>query len=230
MTKTEDQKPKAPSAILLAAGQSRRMGAFKPLLPFGSTTVMRSCIDNLQAAGVGEVVVVVGHRAREVEASLAGVSNLTFALNSESESEMITSLLCGLSRISHPVNAVLVALTDQPGIPALVIEGIIAAWQQGAQLVVPQFEGHGGHPVLIDMKFREELLTLAPDSTLRSFFAAHRDEILRLTVDSPYIARDLDTWEDYRALHEEVFGVLPAEAEREVPSKSPTTDPTKESD
>jgi molybdenum cofactor cytidylyltransferase len=58
------------SAILLAAGRSRRMGAFKPLLPFGARTVIETCIDNLRAAGVTEIVVVVGHRGAEVRARL----------------------------------------------------------------------------------------------------------------------------------------------------------------
>src|SRR5256886_9179074 len=100
MTKTEDQKPKTSdvAAILLAAGQSRRMGAFKPLLPFGDQTVIESCIANLRASEVDEIVVVVGHRADEVREHLkeAGVR---FAVNSDPESAMAVSIARGVEQI-----------------------------------------------------------------------------------------------------------------------------------
>src|SRR5256885_11847882 len=70
------------AALLLAAGQSRRMGAFKPLLPFGGSTVVDSCIANLRGASVDEIIVVVGHRADEVREHLQN-ANVTFALNDE---------------------------------------------------------------------------------------------------------------------------------------------------
>src|SRR5207245_6743724 len=70
------------AALLLAAGRSRRMGAFKPLLPFGDRTVIERCVANLRAAGVREVIVVLGHRADEVRAHL-GDSEVRFAFNTE---------------------------------------------------------------------------------------------------------------------------------------------------
>ena len=60
------------AAILLAAGQSKRMGAFKPLLPFGNKTVIECCIDYLREGGVETIVVVLGHRADEVRKSISG--------------------------------------------------------------------------------------------------------------------------------------------------------------
>ncbi|MFL6229050.1 MAG: NTP transferase domain-containing protein, partial [Pyrinomonadaceae bacterium] len=65
-TTDDGQRTLGVAAILLAAGRSRRMGAFKPLLPFGATTVIESCINNLRGAGVAEIVVVLGHRAEEL--------------------------------------------------------------------------------------------------------------------------------------------------------------------
>ena len=196
------------SAILLAAGQSQRMGAFKPLLPFGNTTVIESCIQNLRDAGVEDIVVVVGHRAEELQQALTG-SHVTFALNPNPNSEMSDSIACGLSTLPSEAKATLIALTDQPSIPSEVIRAIIGQWMSGKKLVIPEFNGRGGHPVLVDLGFRGELLKLDPSSGLRSFFQAHSDQILRLPVNSPFIARDMDTWDDYRALHKEVFGLLP---------------------
>src|SRR5437763_5960428 len=105
------------AAILLAAGRSRRMGAFKPLLPFGGVTVVEACIANLLDAGVGEVVIVVGHRAEEVRAALAHFEFVRFAFNDEPGSEMGVSVARGVDALSEGVSAALVALVDQPATP-----------------------------------------------------------------------------------------------------------------
>jgi molybdenum cofactor cytidylyltransferase len=197
------------AAILLAAGRSRRMGAFKPLLPFGDETVIESCIGNLREGGVEKVVVVVGYRADEVLGRLAHLP-VIFATNPDSDSEMGASIARGVEQVPGEAEAVLVALSDHPAIPSQVIRILIDKWRDtGARLVVPEYEGRGGHPVLLDASFRDELLNLDSRRGLRALFDAHRDEVLRVAVASPYVARDMDTWEDYLALHEEIFGSQP---------------------
>jgi len=202
--KTKDQV----SAILLAAGRSRRMGAFKPLLPFGDTTVIESCLNNLHAAGIENIIVVVGHRTEEVQARLKN-RNVSFALNPDPDSEMSASIACGVKVISDSAKALLISLVDHPAVPPEIVTLLITEWNQGAKLVQPEYNGRGGHPVLIDLVYRHELLALDPRKGLRSLFTAHHEEVRRLPVDSPYVARDMDTWEDYLRLHEDVFGVAP---------------------
>jgi CTP:molybdopterin cytidylyltransferase MocA len=108
------------------------------------------------------------------------------------------------------VETILVALCDQPAIPPEVIRFLInERARTGARLVVPEFMGRGGHPVLLDKSFRRELLTLAPARGLRALFDAYRDDVLRVGVASAYVARDMDTWDDYRALYLELFGAPP---------------------
>jgi CTP:molybdopterin cytidylyltransferase MocA len=63
--------------------------------------------------------------------------------------------------------------------------------------------------VLIDVHYREELQNLDPHNGLRGFFARHRQEVLRLSVESPFVAQDMDTWDDYVSLHKAVFGHKP---------------------
>jgi molybdenum cofactor cytidylyltransferase len=208
----EDQSPKTKdqiSAVLLAAGRSRRMGAFKPLLPFGDTTVIESCLNNLHTAGVENIVVVLGHRAEEVQAQLKNLK-ASFALNPAPDSEMSASIACGVELINENAKALLISLVDHPAVPSDVVTLLINEWNQGAKLVQPEYHGRGGHPVLIDLVYRQELLALNPHKGLRGLFDAHREEVRRVPVDSPYVARDMDTWEDYRRLHEDVFGVAPA--------------------
>ena len=215
---TRSQRPKIEdqiSAIILAAGRSQRMGAFKPLLPFGGSTVIESCIASLRGAGVQNLVVVVGHRHEEVRAKLQN-QDVAFAFNPDPESEMSVSIACGLNLINESAKALLITPVDLPAVPPEIVTQLINEWRAGARLLQPEHKGRGGHPVLIDLTYRQELLSLDPDQGLRALFAAHREEVRRMPVASPYVARDMDTWEDYRQLHQDVFGVSPADYLRDM--------------
>ena len=195
------------SAVILAAGQSTRMGAFKPLLPFGKQTVIESTIDYLRTGGVETIVVVLGHRAEELQNRLGHLSVL-FALNPDPASEMSASITAGIAKIPSS-GATLIALADHPAVPPSIISTLISEWKHGSSLIIPTWQNRGGHPVLIDLHHRAELQNLDPNRGLKAFFDAHRDEVKRIPVDSPFIARDMDTWDDYVALHQEVFGEPP---------------------
>jgi molybdenum cofactor cytidylyltransferase len=182
------------------------MGAFKPLLPFGNKTVIECCIDYLRAGGAETIVVVLGHRANEIRERLKQVD---FAINPDPNSEMADSIRVGLQALPETTKAVVIAPADHPAIPAHVVSMLIAEWKNGARLVIPTWQGRGGHPVLIDLSYRTQLLNLDPAGGLRTLFDAHRDEVKRIAVDSPFIARDMDTWDDYRALHNEAVGEPP---------------------
>lgn len=211
------------AAIILAAGRSERMGAFKPLLPFGALTVIEACVGYLRGGGVKTVVVVLGQgpRADDLQNHLKD-SSVTFAVNPDNTSQMSDSIACGVQAIPHSAKAVLITPADNPAVPAEVVRILIDEWRNGARLVMPTNSGRGGHPVLVDLEFIDELRHLGTGGGLKGFFDAHRDEVSRVAVGSDYIARDMDTWDDYRALHQEVFGVLPPEfPARTVDNKGP---------
>jgi len=190
------------------------MGAFKPLLPFGKQTVIESCVDYLRHGGVETIVVVVGHRAEEVRRQLQHLP-VEFVVNPDPESEMDLSIALGVARLPLNTKATLIALADHPAVPPTVVSTLISAWQDGASLVIPTWQNRGGHPVLVDLQYRTELQNLDPNRGLRALFDAHRDELRRVPVESPYVARDMDTWDDYSALYQEVFGEPPPDPPRE---------------
>lgn len=192
------------AAILLAAGQSKRMGAFKPLLPFGNKTVIECCIDYLRKGGVETIVVVLGYRADEIRERLKEY-DLRFALNPDPGSEMGASIVAGIRELPETSRATLIALSDHPAVPAKVVSTLIDAWTGGARLVIPTWQNRGGHPVLVDLGFKSELLNMSREG-LRTVFENHAGEVLRIEVDSPFVARDMDTWDDYVILHKEVTG------------------------
>ena len=198
------------AGIILAAGRSQRMGAFKPLLPFGDTTVIDSCLQNLRAGGVKTVILVVGHRADELREHLKN-SGVVFAVNPDPQSEMSSSIACAVRELPKEAKALLITPVDHPAIPSKVVSQLIDEWGKGHGLVKPTWQGKGGHPVLIDLSFKDELLRLDSNLGLKALFDTHKDQVKRLPVDSIYIARDMDTWEDYAALHRDVFGKLPSD-------------------
>jgi molybdenum cofactor cytidylyltransferase len=191
------------AAILLAAGRSSRMGAFKPLLPFGNKTVIECCIDYLRDGGIHEIVVVLGHRADNIRRQVSGVK---FALNPDPDSAMGASIAAGVRELPETAQATMISLVDHPAIPPTVVSTLLESWKTGTRLVVPTWQDRGGHPVLVDLSFKAELLALPANGGLRAFFDSHRHEVTRVPVDSPFIARDMDTWDDYTSLHMEVTG------------------------
>jgi molybdenum cofactor cytidylyltransferase len=210
MTESHDEV----AAIILAAGRSSRMGAFKPLLPFGPKTVVESCIDALRAGGVETVIVVVSSEQLATFQEHLRQSNVRFALNPDDASAMSASVELGVRAVPDNTKAVLILPVDHAAVPGEVIAAVIQAWRKGAVLVKPVVDGRGGHPVLVDLRFRDELLRLDPNQGLKGLFAAHETQVTRLPVESNYIARDMDTWDDYRALHEDLFGERPPETAR----------------
>lgn len=197
------------AAIVLAAGLSQRMGKFKPLLPFGNQTVIEYTINYLRAGGVHSIVVVAGHREDEIR-NLLKNQEVIFVVNPRPESAMGDSIKLGVQTAPESTAAFLIAPVDHPAVPSDVVLKLIENWRAGNSLIIPTWNNRGGHPVLVDSSFRDALLALGAGG-LRPFFNAHEREVLRLPVSTPYVVRDMDTWDDYVRLHESFFGFPPKE-------------------
>ncbi|HXD33923.1 MAG TPA: nucleotidyltransferase family protein [Pyrinomonadaceae bacterium] len=211
MTQNKEQSTKNQehiSGIILAAGQSKRMGAFKPLLPFGSKTVIESCVNYLADGGVETIVVVIGQNGESIKQKLQGTA-VHFALNPDPESAMSNSIKYGVSELPSEAQATFITPADHPAVPAAVVAELAKEWRKGGKILVPEFHGRGGHPVLIDLCLRNELVNLDAARGLRALFETYSQEVRRIPVGCPFVARDMDTWDDYRLLHEDVFGVAP---------------------
>ncbi len=186
------------------------MGAYKPLLPFGNQTIIETCVANFECAGITDIVIVVSkHREKEMRARLSHLQ-VRFAVNADEASEMSDSIRCGGEQLSDETNAFFIALADQPSIAPAVIERLIDERRRtNAHIIAPEYGGRGGHPVLIGFALRDELLHLDPKRGLRALMEARKDEVRRVAFETEYVVRDMDTWDDYCALHTETFGVAP---------------------
>lgn len=185
-------------AVVLAAGESSRMGRPKMLLPWGRGTVLSAVVSSLLSAPLWRVVVVLGHRAAEVGGALEPVGpdpRLRVVVNDRYPEGMLTSIQRGAREL--PGSAVLVALGDQPLVTPGTVKAVIRAHEGG--ITVPVHGGRRGHPVLVDASLVGDLLTLPPEAGLRGLFMDHPKRVTYAEVCSEEILIDLDTPADYLA-------------------------------
>jgi molybdenum cofactor cytidylyltransferase len=194
------------TAIVLAAGESRRMGQPKMLLPWGESTLLGRVISTFEAAGLEEILVVTGGARKQVEAMLAGLttqSQVRSIFNPEyAHGEMLSSIQTGLGALRTGTRAALISLGDQPQVREDVIRRICEVFDQTqVNLVVPSFQNRRGHPWLVAQPLWADIRALPNPATPRQFLQAHSDEITYLPVDDDSILRDIDTPEDYQSQH-----------------------------
>lgn len=189
-------------AIILAAGQSKRMGQPKMLLPWGKTTVLGQVISTFSQTQVSEIVIVSGGVREAVEAEAARLAE-KFPVRcihnpAYASGEMLSSLQCGLAALGPGVESTLIALGDQPQLSLDSARKVVAAFEStSARLIVPSYNRRRGHPWLVQRELWGELLALKAPETLRDFLNAHVDEILYVEADQT-ILKDLDTPDDYQ--------------------------------
>ncbi|MBN1451983.1 MAG: nucleotidyltransferase family protein [Anaerolineales bacterium] len=185
------------TALILAAGQSKRMGRPKMLLPWGKTTVLGQVIEVFKAAGIEDILVVTGG-AREQVDTLIGNSARTVFNPNFAEGEMLSSLQVGLAEVRSEVEALLVGLGDQPQVQERSVRLVVEEYAtSGSPLIVPSFQMRRGHPWLVARPYWDEILRMSPPETPRDFLNRHTSEIRYVEVNDPGILKDLDTPEDY---------------------------------
>ncbi len=186
------------SAILLAAGESKRMDVPKLLLPFGSGTILEQTINNLLNSKLDEIIVVVGCRAREMIQMIAN-RPVKIIVNPIYGQGVSTSIVKGLSLVDDRAPAIMLVLADQPLIDSETINQIIEAFfSHNKGIVIPTHKGKRGHPVIFSTKYKKELLGLKGDVGGRQILKKHFDDILEVAVDTQSINIDIDTMNDYR--------------------------------
>jgi molybdenum cofactor cytidylyltransferase len=184
-------------AIILAAGRSRRMGVQKLLLPVGGRPMIARIVDEVLASPVDQVFVVIGEGGARVADALAG-REVCFVTNPEAEGEMLGSVRCGLGALPQDAVAALVVLGDQPGITSDVIATLFGAFRNsGRGIVVPTHDGRRGHPLLVAMRYRDEILTRYDGVGLRGLLEAHPEDVFDVEVPFPAILEDVDRPADY---------------------------------
>ncbi|MCJ7820567.1 MAG: nucleotidyltransferase family protein, partial [Bacteroidales bacterium] len=166
-------------------------------LPYMGMTIIEKVIENVTASSVDETVVVVGCDREKVLEVIAG-RPVMHIVNDNYKSGMLSSVKCGISSLPADFRAVLVFPGDQPMTEAPVIDLVINAYRNsGKGIVIPVHENRRGHPILVDAKYRDEIMNLDDTEGLRVLAGKHPDDVAEAESDNPLILSDIDTMEDY---------------------------------
>ena len=182
------------SAILLAAGSSRRMGQLKQLLPLHDKPIIRHCLDNLITSGIENIVAVLGYRGDEVLAAIQEMP-VQIVLNENQESEMAESVRIGLRAIAEKSSGVLVCLSDHPLVSVDTLKSLMQCFREAPdKIIIPLYKGKRGHPTLFPIHVIKEIFEA---STLRDIIDKNRSRLKFLNVQDEGVILDMDTKEDY---------------------------------
>ena len=182
--------------ILLAAGESRRMGYPKPLLEIGDETFVAHLAATMLRV-VGHLTVVVGAHADRVRPAIPADPRTSIIENPDWAQGQLSSIKAGLRALPPDTSASLIHLTDHPTVKAETFAAVVDAYRQSKKpIVIARYGGRRGHPVLFDRAMFAELLAAPEDQGARVVVNADASRIVYIDVDDPGILLDLDTPED----------------------------------
>ena len=187
------------TAIILAAGQSKRMGQPKMLLPWGDKTVLTHVIATFRKAGLEDILVITGGARERVEDAISDLKVKTVFNEKFSEGEMLSSIQCGIGALKPQTQTMLIGLGDQPQVQVGSVKAVCDAYRETkSKIIVPSFQMRRGHPWLVTRPLWDELLKMEPPNSPRDFLNTHHNNIQYINVNDAGILADLDTPEDYQ--------------------------------
>ena len=188
------------SAVLLAAGESTRMGRPKPLLPWEGTTLVQYQVASLLNGGVDEVCVVTGAGGEAVESLFRDETGVRVVPNPDYKTGKTTSVRAGVRAVDAAAAAIVILAADQPR-PDWVIRHVVDSHlSAGAPVTSPRFQGRGGHPLVFSAGLRQELLEITEAKQgIREVVRRHADRMNLLEFESRVVRLDINTPDTYAA-------------------------------
>jgi len=198
---TATSKPPTVAGLVLAAGESSRMGADKALLMYRGQTFLENIISALREAGIRRIVVVLGHHAELVQQSI-DLAAVEVVVNQDYGRGQTSSLQAGLRVLAgSESDGMVVCLVDHPAISADTLQKLILSFKStGKPVVIPESHGKHGHPVLVGRELFGQLGTLGPGQGADTVIHQYRDQTEFVEVADPGILLDVDDPESYLRL------------------------------
>ncbi|MCU0457208.1 MAG: nucleotidyltransferase family protein [Bacteroidales bacterium] len=185
-------------SIILAAGESKRMGSPKMLLPFGRTTIIETVIENVMNSQAGDCMVVLGAESASIIRVISAWP-VKYCINDDYRKGMLSSVICGFRALPESFSAALVFPADQPLIKPRSIDMVISAFREsGRGIVIPVHEGRRGHPLLVSSRYRDEIYRLPESEGLRALAGMFPGDVIEIETGTDDILKDLDNQEEYR--------------------------------
>ena len=196
-----------PAGIILAAGESSRMGRDKALLPFRDTTFLNNILSGFLPR-LDPVIVVLGCHAATIRESIdtgpfeeTGRKWPRVVVNADYRRGMLSSLRTGIAALPATVEAAMFTLVDHPDVAMETLDKLLAVYREtGPRLVIPRMRGWRGHPVIAARAVLDEITGLPAEGSPKDVIRAHREETVFVEVEDAGILRDVDTPGDYERL------------------------------
>jgi len=188
------------AAIILAAGDSRRMERPKALLPFQNTSFLKKITADYRQIGCSEIIVIAGSRAAQIASELAE-TDACLVINPHPEQGPFSSLKIGLAALPEKCSGFFIHPVDHPAVKMETLRLMVDSWARNPETIVkPIFDHRGGHPLLLGRNWIARLRSLPPSSNLREWLSRHPESILRLSVPDPGILQNVNEPADYDRL------------------------------
>jgi len=195
------------NAIILAAGESKRMGKPKPLLRFNDKTFLEQIISVLKVSNADRITVVLGAEAEAIKKSV-DLSAIFVVVNKDYQKGQLSSLIAALKDTPEQTEAILLCLVDTPFITKGVVNKIIRKFKETNQpIIVPVFNKKRGHPTLFSRSLFTELLNAPKDQGARYVVYSNAEKTLELETSESGTLVSIDTPDDYKFY----FGADPKE-------------------
>jgi molybdenum cofactor cytidylyltransferase len=186
--------------LILAAGESSRIGFPKALLPLGRRTFVTSILDTLEELDLAEPCVILGSHAERIRPQLLD-RRARVVINPDPRQGQLSSIKVALEQIEASCSACLIWPVDQPGVPVTVVRDLIQLFESTAsKIVLPVYQDRRGHPALFSRSLFAELLATPLNEGARAVVLGHRDEIGLVRTTEAATVFDIDTAEDYLRL------------------------------
>jgi len=186
------------NAIILAAGQSQRMGKLKPLLRFNDKTFLEQIISVLKLSYVDRITVVLGPEAETIKESV-DLTGANIVINKNYKKGQLSSLIAAIKKMPQQTDAILVCLVDNPFITEQVVNKIICKFKEtNNPIIVPVFNKKRGHPVLFSRSLFNELTNAPQEQGARYVLYSNEEKILEVETSESGILIGIDTPDDYK--------------------------------
>ncbi|HDS09264.1 MAG TPA: nucleotidyltransferase family protein [Firmicutes bacterium] len=180
------------SAVILAAGESLRMGSPKALLKIGKNTFLEKIYNNLQLCNFNEILCVLGKDSEQIKSDHSTLF-MNYLINENHALGQISSIQKGIESVKEDSEGVFLALVDMPLVKIETMRSMIKVWEENKEnIIIPTYDDHGGHPVIFPRKFFPNLLNAPMDEGARHVVYNNPDAVIRVPVSDPGVRKDFD--------------------------------------
>ena len=185
------------SAILLAAGQSKRMnGENKLTKEIQGTPLIKHSVKNILASSIDELIVVLGYQKETIEKLINKNEKIKFVFNKDFESGIASSIKTGLNNLSEKTEAFFICLGDMPMVNPNIYNQLIKSINK-REIIVPTYKGQQGNPVLFAKSMKEKIINISGDVGAKKILELNKDKILNLEINDQCVTKDFNTQDSF---------------------------------